>query len=62
MHTPFAVAALLTCIFYAAAVSSPIMDPIPAPVEPFFPDPDGMLDVICDLCHLPMDTCAHAAV
>ncbi|KAF2788908.1 hypothetical protein K505DRAFT_366057 [Melanomma pulvis-pyrius CBS 109.77] len=31
-----------------------------APMGSFYPDPDGMLDAICELCCLSIDYCAHS--
>lgn len=66
MYTLLVVAVLLALFFDTAAASSPIMDPtmpaMPAPFEPFYPDPDGMLLNLCDLCALPFDACLHALV
>ena len=64
MYTLLLVAVLLALLFDTAAATSPLMDPtmpaMPALTEPFYPDPDGMLAAICELCGISMEVCMHA--
>ena len=59
-------ALLLAFLLGRAAASSPgiSMDPSlsPSPMGSFYPDPDGMLDAICELCGISINYCAHALV
>lgn len=64
MYTLLVVAVLLALLFDTAAASSPVMDPtmpayMPAPFGSLYPDPDGMLSNLCDICVMPMDACLH---
>lgn len=62
MCTLLLLALLLTLLLAPAAAASPIMDPaLPAcPLDPFYPDPDGMLNPLCELCVIPFYQCIHA--
>ncbi|KAF1976142.1 hypothetical protein BU23DRAFT_565845 [Bimuria novae-zelandiae CBS 107.79] len=66
MYTLLVVALLLALFFDTAAATSPVMDPtmpaMPALTEPFYPDPEGMLAAICELCGISVDMCMHAQV
>ncbi|KAL5388613.1 hypothetical protein PMIN02_007620 [Paraphaeosphaeria minitans] len=63
MYTLLVVAVLLALLFDTAAVSSPVMDPtmptMSAPFGSLYPDPDGILSNLCDLCAMPMGACLH---
>lgn len=66
MYTPLVVVVLLALFFDTAAASSPVMDPtMPAMSPPFgslYPDPDGMLVNLCELCAMPIGACMHIVV
>ncbi|KAF2443121.1 hypothetical protein P171DRAFT_363346 [Karstenula rhodostoma CBS 690.94] len=63
MYTLLVVAVLFALLFDTAAASSPVMDPtMSAPFGSLYPDPDGILSNLCDLCAVPMDVCLHALV
>lgn len=64
MYTLLLVALLLTILLQPAAAASPIMDstlPV-VPMESFYPDPDNILEAICDICGISVNYCAHALV
>ncbi|KAF2636743.1 hypothetical protein P280DRAFT_139877 [Massarina eburnea CBS 473.64] len=61
MHTLLTVALLLALLFDTAAATNPAIGPIlPAvPMEFPYPDPEGILSAICDLCGISLDYCVH---
>jgi hypothetical protein len=64
MTTLLVLALLLAFLLGQAAATSPTMHPslYPSPMASFYPDPDGMLDAICELCGISINYCAHAFV
>ncbi|OAG01949.1 uncharacterized protein CC84DRAFT_975729 [Paraphaeosphaeria sporulosa] len=60
MYTLLVVAVVLALLFDTAAASSPVMDPtMSAPFGSLYPDPDGILSNLCELCAMPMGACLH---
>jgi hypothetical protein len=64
MTSLLVLALLLVFLLGQAVATSPGVDPSlsPSPMGSFYPDPDGMLDAICELCGISIDYCAHALV
>lgn len=64
MYTLLVVILLFALLFDTAAATSPVIDPTLSapPMESFYPDPEGILTAICDLCAFPLNICVHGPV